>query len=219
METTANGYRVVYEGGEGEIVEKKSRFIATVRPVETEEEAVAFINEMKKKYWDARHNCSAFVIGSRQEVTRCSDDGEPAQTAGRPMLDVLLREGITNVAVVVTRYFGGVLLGTGGLVRAYQSATQAGLAASTVLEKKKGFLLAMETDYSGIGKIQYLLGQRGLLITDSQYTDKVTVETLVPQEELVSVKEEITEGTNGKTVFAKEEPVAYAFDGKTPVFF
>ena len=95
METTANGYRVVYEGGEGEIVEKKSRFIATVRPVETEEEAVAFINEMKKKYWDARHNCSAFVIGSRQEVTRCSDDGEPAQTAGRPMLDVLLREGIT----------------------------------------------------------------------------------------------------------------------------
>ena len=133
METTANGYRVVYEGGEGEIVEKKSRFIATVRPVETEEEAVAFINEMKKKYWDARHNCSAFVIGSRQEVTRCSDDGEPAQTAGRPMLDVLLREGITNVAVVVTRYFGGVLLGTGGLVRAYQSATQAHLTDSTAL--------------------------------------------------------------------------------------
>ena len=82
METTANGYRVVYEGGEGEIVEKKSRFIATVQPIETEEEAVAFINEMKKKYWDARHNCSAFVIGSRQEITRCSDDGEPAQTAG-----------------------------------------------------------------------------------------------------------------------------------------
>jgi len=211
--------KTVYIGGEGEIVEKKSRFIATVRPVASEEEAVAFIAEMKKKYWDARHNCSAFVIGDRQELSRCSDDGEPAQTAGRPMLDVLLREGITNVAVVVTRYFGGVLLGTGGLVRAYQSATQAGLAASTVLEKKKGFLLAMETDYSGIGKIQYLLGQRGLLITDSQYTDKVTVETLVPQEELVSVKEEITEGTNGKTVFAKEEPVAYAFDGKTPVFF
>ena len=137
METTANGYRVVYEGGEGEIVEKKSRFIATVRPVETEEEAVAFINEMKKKYWDARHNCSAFVIGSRQEVTRCSDDGEPAQTAGRPMLDVLLREGITNVAVVVTRYFGGVLLGTGGLVRAYQSATQAGLAASKLIENAR----------------------------------------------------------------------------------
>ena len=87
------GYHVVYEGGEGEITEKKSRFIATVRPVHSEEEAAAFINEMKKKYWDARHNCSAFVIGERQELTRCSDDGEPAQTAGRPMLDVLLREG------------------------------------------------------------------------------------------------------------------------------
>ena len=105
------------------------------------------------------------------------------------MLDVLLGEGIHNTAVVVTRYFGGTLLGTGGLVRAYSKSVQAGLAASTVLEKKKGFLLAMETDYSGIGKIQYLLGQRGLLITDSQYTDKVTVETLVPQEELVSVSD------------------------------
>ena len=88
--------RVVYTGGEGEITEKKSRFIATVKPVQSEEEAVAFINETKKKYWDARHNCSAFVIGERQELTRCSDDGEPAQTAGRPMLDVLLREKITN---------------------------------------------------------------------------------------------------------------------------
>ena len=212
-------YKTVYEGGEGEIVEKKSRFIATVRPVETEEEALAFIEEMKKKYWDARHNCSAYVLGERQELMRCSDDGEPSQTAGKPMMDVLTGAGLTNVAVVVTRYFGGTLLGTGGLVRAYSKSVQAGLAASTVLEKKKGFLLAMETDYSGIGKIQYLLGQRGLLITDSQYTDKVTVETLVPQEELVSVKEEITEGTNGKTVFAKEEPVSYAFDGKTPVFF
>ena len=130
-------YHVVYEGGEGEVVEKKSRFIATVKPVESEEEAVAFINEMKKKYWDARHNCSAFVIGANQELTRCSDDGEPAQTAGRPMLDVLLKEGITNVAVVVTRYFGGVLLGTGGLVRAYQKAVQEGLAASTIIEKRE----------------------------------------------------------------------------------
>ena len=99
--------KVVYQGGEGEIVEKKSRFIATVRPVGSEEEATAFIAEMKKKYWDARHNCSAFVIGNNQELSRCSDDGEPSQTAGRPMLDVLLREEIHNVAVVVTRYFGG----------------------------------------------------------------------------------------------------------------
>ena len=146
MQTTSEGYRVVYEGGEGEITEKKSRFIATVRPVESEEEETTFIAEMKKKYWDARHNCSAFVIGERQELTRCSDDGEPAQTAGRPMLDVLLKEGITNVAVVVTRYFGGVLLGTGGLVRAYQAATQAGLAASHIIEKRRGQKLLVPTD-------------------------------------------------------------------------
>ena len=130
--------KTVFEGGEGEIVEKKSRFIATVRPVSSEEEAAAFIAEMKKKYWDAKHNCSAFVIGDHQELTRCSDDGEPAQTAGRPMLDVLLREEIHNTAVVVTRYFGGVLLGTGGLVRAYQKAVQEGLANSIVIEKQSG---------------------------------------------------------------------------------
>ena len=106
-------YKTIYEGGEGELVEKKSRFIATVRPVETEEEALAFIEEMKKKYYDARHNCSAFVIGSKGELTRSSDDGEPSGTAGRPMLEVLTGSGIRNIAAVVTRYFGGVLLGTG----------------------------------------------------------------------------------------------------------
>ena len=130
-------YKIVYCGGEGEIVEKKSRFIATVKPVDSEEEASAFIAEMKKKYWDARHNCSAFVIGEHNEIQRSSDDGEPAGTAGHPMLDVLLGEGIHNTAVVVTRYFGGTLLGTGGLVRAYSKSVQAGLAASTVLEREK----------------------------------------------------------------------------------
>ena len=154
--------KTVYIGGEGEIVEKKSRFIATVRPVASEEEAVAFIAEMKKKYWDARHNCSAFVIGDRQELSRCSDDGEPAQTAGRPMLDVLLREEIHNVAVVVTRYFGGVLLGTGGLVRAYQGAVQAGLASSTIIDKKEGIQLTVGTDYTGLRKLQYLIAQQNL---------------------------------------------------------
>ena len=153
--------KTVYSGGEGEIIEKKSRFIATVRPVSAEEEAAAFIAEMKKKYWDARHNCSAFVLGERQEISRCSDDGEPAQTAGRPMLDVLLREGLTNTAVVVTRYFGGVLLGTGGLVRAYQKAVQEGLAHSVLMEKKRGRSLSVGTDYAGLGKLQYLITQSG----------------------------------------------------------
>ena len=112
----AEKYKIIYQGGEDEIVEKKSRFIATVFPVRTEEEALGFIEATRKKYWNARHNCFAYVIGDRGELARCSDDGEPQGTAGKPMLDVLLGEGIHNVAVVVTRYFGGVLLGTGGLV-------------------------------------------------------------------------------------------------------
>ena len=219
METTANGYRVVYEGGEGEIVEKKSRFIATVRPVETEEEAVAFINEMKKKYWDARHNCSAFVIGSRQEVTCCSDDGEPAQTAGRPMLDVLLREGITNVAVVVTRYFGGVLLGTGGLVRAYQSATQAGLAASKIIEKRQGKKLIIHTDYNGLGKLQYLFGQQKTAILDTEYAADVVLTILVPVEQKDFLYKEITEQTNGTSQMEWGEDAVYALIDKTVQIF
>lgn len=219
METTANGYRVVYEGGEGEIVEKKSRFIATVRPVETEEEAVAFINEMKKKYWDARHNCSAFVIGSRQEVTRCSDDGEPAQTAGRPMLDVLLREGITNVAVVVTRYFGGVLLGTGGLVRAYQSATQAGLVASKIIEKRQGKKLIIHTDYNGLGKLQYLFGQQKTAILDTEYAADVVLTILVPVEQKDFLYKEITEQTNGTSQMEWGEDAVYALIDKTVQIF
>lgn len=196
-ETMVNGYKVVYEGGQDEIVEKKSRFIATVRPVETEEEAVAFINEMKKKYWDAKHNCSAFVIGERQEFNRCSDDGEPAQTAGRPMLDVLLREGVTNVAVVVTRYFGGVLLGTGGLVRAYQEATKAGLNASKIIVKQKGKRLSVQTDYTGLGKLQYLFASENITLEETEYTENVTIHAVIPEESTESIIKKITEATNG----------------------
>lgn len=210
MQTTSEGYRVVYEGGEGEITEKKSRFIATVRPVESEEEATTFIAEMKKKYWDARHNCSAFVIGERQELNRCSDDGEPAQTAGRPMLDVLLREGVTNVAVVVTRYFGGVLLGTGGLVRAYQAATQAGLAASRIIEKLLGQKLMIHTDYNGLGKLQYLFGQQKTAILSTEYAEDVALTILVPISQKESLYKEIVEQTNGAAKLEWGETCVYA---------
>lgn len=206
--------KTVYSGGEGEIIEKKSRFIATVRPVSSEEEAMAFIGEMKKKYWDARHNCSAFVLGERQEISRCSDDGEPAQTAGRPMLDVLLREDIHNVAVVVTRYFGGVLLGTGGLVRAYQKATQEGLAASVIIEKKKGRRLTVETDYNGLGKLQYLIAQKHLTTIDTQYTDRVELFLMVPVEEQEEVQKEIVEATSGNARISWGEEVLYAMVGE-----
>ena len=216
---TMKEIKIVYEGGEGELIEKKSRFIATVRPVESEEEALGFISAMKKKYWNATHNCSAFVVGENQELQRCSDDGEPQGTAGRPMLDVLLGEEIHNAAVVVTRYFGGTLLGTGGLVRAYSKSVQEGLRASKIIEKKIGALLGIRTDYNGLGKVQYLLGQRGLTITGSEYTDIVTVETLVPQAQLQELKEAITEGTNGRAEFIKEEAVCFAFVDGEPLIF
>lgn len=202
--------KCVYSGGEGEYVEKKSRFIATVRPVTSEEEAVAFIAEMKKKYWDAKHNCSAFVIGEHQEISRCSDDGEPAQTAGRPMLDVLLREDIHNVAVVVTRYFGGVLLGTGGLVRAYQKATQEGLAASVLIDKKEGRRLTVGTDYNGLGKLQYMIAQKNLTLIDTIYTEKVELELMVPVECQAEVEKEIIETTSGNACISWGETVLYA---------
>ena len=202
--------KILYKGGEGELIEKKSRFIATTRPVETEEEALAFLAEMKKKYWDATHNCSAFVIGDRQQIQRCSDDGEPQGTAGRPMLDVLLGEDIHNMAVVVTRYFGGTLLGTGGLVRAYSKSVQIGLEASEVIEKRSGFLLKMAADYNSIGKIQYILGKKGIPTIASEYGADVVLEVLVPEEEEEGLKEEITEGTSGRTVYQEEKAVLYA---------
>lgn len=214
-----DGQKILYEGGEGEIIEKKSRFIATIQRAESEEEAVSFINAMKKKYWDATHNCSAFVIGEKQTLQRCSDDGEPSGTAGRPMLDVLLGEKVCNLVVVVTRYFGGTLLGTGGLVRAYSKAVQEGLHHCKIIEKKQGYLLSIKTDYTGIGKIQYILGQRGIAITNSEYTDTVTVEALVPFEEKKDLTEEITEATNGRAKFLKEDPVCYAFVDGEPMLF
>ena len=218
-ETNINGYKVVYEGGQDEIVEKKSRFIATVRPVESEEEATAFINEMKKKYWDARHNCSAFVIGERQEFNRCSDDGEPAQTAGRPMLDVLLKGGITNVAVVVTRYFGGVLLGTGGLVRAYQEAVKAGLAASKIIVKQKGKRLAVGTDYTGLGRLQYLFASENIIIEETEYTELVTIHAVIPADSKESVIKKITEATNGSARTEWGEDIVFAeCDGQIVIF-
>lgn len=219
METLHGGYLAVYEGGEGEIVEKKSRFIATVRPVETEEDAVSFIGEMKKKYWDAKHNCSAFVIGERQELTRCSDDGEPAQTAGRPMLEVLLKEGITNAAVVVTRYFGGVLLGTGGLVRAYQAATQAGLAASKIVEICQGTRLIVNTDYNGLGKLQYLFGLKQLTVCDTEYAADVTLTVLVPVAQKEAVYKSIVEQTNGTACLEWDADIRYAEVDKQIMIF
>ena len=211
-------YKILYQAGEGEIVEKKSRFIATIRPVDLEEEALSFIAEMRKKYWDATHNCTAFVIGENHEQMRCNDDGEPSQTAGRPMLDVLLGEDVHNCCAVVTRYFGGTLLGTGGLVRAYSAAVKEGLRNCQILEKQLARKLTVETDYTGLGKIQYILGEEKISTLDSQYADKVSLTLLVPVDQLDPLMEKLTEGTNGRCVMEPGEQVWYGLQGKEIVF-
>lgn len=202
-------YKILISDGVGEVVEKKSRFIATVRRCETEEEAVSFIEEMKKKNWNATHNCSAFVIGSRAELTRCSDDGEPSGTAGRPMLEVLLNEGIRNVAVVVTRYFGGTLLGTGGLVRAYTQAVKEGIAQCEVGLMRYGCELEVTVDYVGVGKILYLLGQRGIEPENSSYLDVVTLRLMIPEEIQEALQKEMVEVTNGKVTITVVQKCYY----------
>lgn len=212
-------YKTVYRGGQGEIEEKKSRFIANVLPISSEEEALRFLAKMKKQYWDARHNCFAYTVGKNYELQRCSDDGEPGGTAGRPMLDVLVREGIHDCIVVVTRYFGGTLLGTGGLVRAYQKATQEGLANSTVIEKMPGKQLTITTDYNGIGKIQYLIAKNNITTIDTRYTDTVELDVMIPADDFDSFCHEITEGTSGKAKLDAKDPVEFAIaDGEVILF-
>lgn len=191
-------YHTVYRGGSGEITEKKSRFIAEVFPVSSEEEAMEHLEETRKKYWDARHHCWAYVTGRTPCLERMSDDGEPAGTAGKPILEVIRGNHLTDVFVVVTRYFGGTLLGTGGLVRAYTEAAAEGLRQSSIIEKIYGSRLRISTDYTLLGKIQYMIGQRGLHLADSIYTEKVDLEVLVPDAEEKAFREEITEGTGGK---------------------
>lgn len=200
----------VYRGGTGEVVEKKSRFIATVTAVSTKEEAEEFIASCKKKYWDARHNCSAYIIAGAVDILHSSDDGEPSGTAGKPMLEVLLKEGIRNVCVVVTRYFGGTLLGTGGLVRAYQAAVKEGLKNCVLLEKQAGIKAEIITDYNDVGRLQHFFASNRVVVLHSEYGQNVVMELLIPQEQRSSVEEKVVDITNGKTSLDSVEEVFYA---------
>ncbi len=193
-----DSYRTISGDGLGEIVEKKSRFIAQVFHVTDEEEALAHLERIRKQHWDARHHCWAYVIGRNPGTERMSDDGEPAGTAGKPILEVLRGSSLTDVFLVVTRYFGGTLLGTGGLVRAYTSAAQEALAHTEIITNIHGIKLRITTDYTGLGKIQYLIGQRKLEILDTVYSDHVELTVLVPDDERGSLVKDLMEGTNGQ---------------------
>ena len=212
-----DSYRIPTKSGASEYVDKRSRFLGLVQPAGSEDEARAVIAACKKQYHDARHNCWCYLL--RDGTERYSDDGEPQGTAGIPMLEVFRRAGVTNVVCVVTRYFGGVLLGTGGLVRAYQGAVQAGLASSTIIDKKEGIQLTVGTDYTGLGKLQYLIAQQNLTLIDTVYTEKVELQLMVPAEQQQEVEKEIVEATNGSARISWGEKVLYALvDKKIEIF-
>ncbi|MBE5886030.1 MAG: YigZ family protein [Lachnospiraceae bacterium] len=201
--------KILLEAGNAELVEKKSRFIASVCSVSTPEEAQSFIEQIKKKYWDAKHNCSAYVIGKDAQYTRCNDDGEPAQTAGLPMLEVLLHSEVRNIVVVVTRYFGGTLLGTGGLIRAYGQTVKQALENSVIGEEVEGYEVIIETDYSDVGKVQYLLTQKQITVLNSVYAQNVTFELQMQKELLQEVTDALVEATCGRILIKDKKECTF----------
>lgn len=212
-------YKIVYTGGMGELIEKKSRFIATVNPVSGEAEAAAFFDDVRKKNRNATHNCTAFTIGKNDEIMRSSDDGEPSGTAGRPMLEVLTGMGLHNVAVVVTRYFGGTLLGTGGLVRAYTCAVQTALANCVIVTKKPGVSMEIKADYTYLGKIQHIIRSMDLPEPDIIYEGEVVIKIVIPSEIRTIFREKISSATAGKIAVCSEKNVYFgSADGKIILF-
>lgn len=192
-----NEYKTVETSAQAEFVEKRSRFIGYAKPVATSEEAVAFINEIKSKHWDATHNVYAYILRDGQ-TRRYSDDGEPQGTAGIPTLDVLLKEGLTDVVVVVTRYFGGVLLGTGGLVRAYSHSAKIAVDAAKIITMSLCSEVRVKADYNFYGKLNSLIPECGGTIENTDFTDSVEVTFLIPKEKVDGFSKKLTDAGNGK---------------------
>jgi len=197
-------YRSVYEYGEAEYIIEKSRFIAHVSPAETPEEARAFIADIKEKYRDATHNVPAFVCGAGSEHQWASDDGEPQGTSGMPVLKLISAEGLTNVAIVITRYFGGIKLGTGGLARAYTHAAKLGIEAAGVCDVKESSVLKYSFDYTYLSKITNYVSERGYDLSELEYTDSVSGVIGCPREESERLKSAMSDMTSGKAVLLSE---------------
>lgn len=191
-----NSYKTVLEESETLLVEKKSKFISHVKHVDSEEEALSYLAEIRSRYSDARHNVYAYVI-DENNIFRYSDDGEPSGTAGMPVLDTIRKEGIVDVIAVITRYFGGTLLGTGGLVHAYGSSAKQGIEASKPIIKTLSDIVAVKTDYSLVGKMQYKIASGGYTLEDTVYESDVTFIISCPIDETQKMIDDITEFTNG----------------------
>lgn len=203
-------FRTVYRYATGEVSVKKSRFIASIYPISSEEEALRYIDQVRKEHPAARHNCYAYVIGRKNELKRLSDDGEPAKTAGLPIMDLLIQENLHNVLVVVTRYFGGTLLGTGGLVHSYQSAAKEGLLNAVIIEKLPGIKSELQIDYTLTGKLKYTIAQMGIFLLKEDYLDKVTLSLLIPENIFADFQQSLVEFTAGKLNLSADETLFYA---------
>ncbi len=210
-------YRTVYSDATGEFEDKKSRFICTLSPCASEEEALAFIEAVRKKYRDAKHNCYAYIIGEKGELVRASDDGEPQKTAGAPMLSVLTGENLTNVVCTVTRYFGGTLLGTGGLIRAYTNATTAAVNNARIIEKKSGVLFNLTMSYNDSGKVQFYLQTSDIKILNTDYSDSVSFSVCIPTNDADTFKNKITDLTSGRATVEKKDDVRFFLLGSETV--
>lgn len=190
-------YKTVEFESSDEFTEKKSRFIGYVKPVKTQAEAVEFINSIKSKHWDATHNVSAYVL-KENNIQRSSDDGEPSGTAGVPVLDVLLKEGLVDVCVVVTRYFGGTLLGAGGLIRAYSHGSKIAVEAGHIITMAPCKIITASVDYSFYDRMNIILGDFGANIENSEFADKVNIVFSLKESLVDNLSKTLTEQSNGK---------------------
>ena len=201
--------KIILKTKETEIVEKKSRFIANIAAVSSEEEAIEFIEKIKKKYYDARHNCYAYIIGDKGDKKKCSDDGEPQRSAGMPMMEVLENQGYFDIVVVVTRYFGGTLLGVGGLIRAYQGAVIEGLNASVSGEIHEGFRAKYRFGYDFYGKIKYIAESENIVIEDTLFDETVTISLIFNDSESERLQKKLVEETNANIERLLLEKIKY----------
>lgn len=208
---TVKGY------GEKEIVIERSRFIAYVERAETEEEAIAFIQQIKKKHWDATHNCSAYMVGEKDHIQKADDDGEPSGTAGKPILEVIKKRGLKDTVVVVTRYFGGIKLGAGGLIRAYGKGATNGINAAQVIERILHTRIAVSIDYTLLGRVENELRSREYRLVNIDYLDKVTVYVDISVGEEEKYEAWMTDLTHGQGELSRGEQlyVDYMIAGDT----
>lgn len=201
-----NIYKTTASDGTASYEIQKSRFIAYTHHIETEDDARAFVTAIKKKHFDARHNCSAWVLGADSSQQKSNDDGEPGGTAGNPILESIKNHGLTNVVVVVTRYFGGIKLGAGGLIRAYSHTASLGIEATPCLEVKPFCLIEAEMDYSLLGAVENWIRNEQLRTGETSYLDKVTIRLLAEPDECDSVSTQLTNLTSAQCNISVHPP-------------